>query len=158
MCTKVGLNILSIAITNYVEYHLRNIIHLYNELCRVSPTQCHQYNQRILLVLTPTPWQWPEHWCKWHDVVLGLPFAHCLCSTGPSKHMGQWGEINDQTCPWVGSNKKSSVQKSSTLPLDYRAHWTMMEENTIKTKKHQKNEPTVSFSVISATRSILQGK
>ena len=34
--------------------------------------------------------------------------------------MGQWGEINYETCPVVGSNQQPSEEKSSTLPLDYR--------------------------------------
>ena len=33
----------------------------------------------------------------------------------------QWGEINDDTCSWVGSTQQTSDQKSSTLPLDYCA-------------------------------------
>ena len=53
-------------------------------------------------------------------VFCGIICAHCLGNTGPSKRSGQWGELGDETCPWVGSNQQPSDQKSnSTLPLDY---------------------------------------
>ena len=35
--------------------------------------------------------------------------------------MGQYGEINHEICPCVGSNQRPSDQKSSTLPLNYCA-------------------------------------
>ena len=40
------------------------------------------------------------------NIVLGLLCAHRLGSTGPIKLRGR-GEINDETCPWVGSNQRS---------------------------------------------------
>ena len=51
------------------------------------------------------------HWTgiQFNDLVLGLFCAHCL------------GEINDETCPGVGSTHQPSDQKSTTLPLDYCA-------------------------------------
>ena len=36
----------------------------------------------------------------------------------PSKHNGQWGEINDVTRSLVGLNQRCSDQNSTTLPLD----------------------------------------
>ena len=47
---------------------------------------------------------------NWNDVVLGW--------TGPSKRRVQWGVINDETRPWVGSNKQPSYLKSG-LPRRY---------------------------------------
>ena len=55
-----------------------------------------------------------------------------LGQTGPTRRRGQWGEINDETCPWVGSNQWPSDQKPSTLPLDYDAR-----NATILRKKNQ---------------------
>ena len=42
-----------------------------------------------------------------------------LGKSGPIKRRGQWGEINDETCPRVDSNPQPSDQKSNTLPVDY---------------------------------------
>ena len=79
--------------------------------CPLSDICCHIISYYVCQYV------WKMKWCCCRPHLCTL-----FRINWPSKRRGLWGEINDETWPWVVLNQRSSDQMSITLPLIMHKH------------------------------------